>query len=188
MKKSVKQEIQELIEKEQLNCLIEEFKDEVDWYWISAKQKLSEEFIREFKNEVNWHCISCYQKLSEDFIREFQDQVSWILISAYQKLSEDFIREFEDKLNWDYISFCQKLSEEFKVEFKDKSEELKTEFKEKIFNEEYKIPYGPIMMGGHTSDISYSTDFPKELKCTFIPEVKEENNNIAKNRFELMDL
>jgi len=44
------------------------------------------------------------------------------------------------------------------------------------------------MMGGHTSDISYSTDFPKELKCTFIPEVKEENNNIAKNRFELMDL
>ena len=32
---------------------------------------MSEDFIREFKDKVNWSYISYSQKLSEDFIREF---------------------------------------------------------------------------------------------------------------------
>jgi hypothetical protein len=42
-------------------------------YWdeISARKKLSEDFIKEFKDKVNWDNISQFQKLSEKFIREF---------------------------------------------------------------------------------------------------------------------
>ena len=82
--------------------------------------ELTEEFIREFKDRVNWIYISVCQKLSEDFIREFEDIVDWYWISRSQKLSEDFIREFEDKVNWNMISKFQKLSEEFIKEFKNK--------------------------------------------------------------------
>ena len=45
--------------------------EKVHWFWISAYQKLSEEFIREFQDIVNWDFISEYQKLSEEFAKEF---------------------------------------------------------------------------------------------------------------------
>ena len=98
---------------------IREFKDYVDWYWISKNQKLSENFICEFKNNVNWNFISKYQNLSEDLIREFKDKLDWNNISKYQKLSEDFIREFKNNVSWYYISEHQKLSPEFIKEFQD---------------------------------------------------------------------
>ena len=66
--------------------------DDLEFY---KKNKLTEDFIREFKDKVNWCYISYYQKLSEDFIREFKNKVNWIWISKYQKLSENFIREFQ---------------------------------------------------------------------------------------------
>ena len=102
---------------------IQEYKDldsQVDWYYISAYQKLSEDFIREFKDKVNWSNISVNQTISEDFIREFKDQVLWSGISRCQIISEDFISEFQDQVNWITISFNQKLSEDFIREFKDK--------------------------------------------------------------------
>ena len=120
MKNSVKKEIEELIEKEELNCSIKEFKDYVDWWNISRYQKLSEDFIREFKDKVNWRNISRYQKLSEDSIREFQNKVDWDDISCYQQLSENVIIEFKNKVDWENISRYQKLSLNFIKEFKDK--------------------------------------------------------------------
>ena len=93
--------------------------DEVDWWWLTRCQILSEHFIREFQDKVDWGHISAYQQLSEDFIREFSDKVNWVCISVYQKLSEDFIREFQDKFEWYYISKYQKISEDFIREFKD---------------------------------------------------------------------
>jgi hypothetical protein len=105
MKKSVKKEIEFLIQELDLNCSVEEFKDKVSWYCISKYQNLSEEFIREFQDKINWWNISQYQKLSEGFIREFKEKVSWGCISKYQKLSENFIREFKLKIdpdNWLY--------------------------------------------------------------------------------------
>ena len=125
-------------------------KDTLDWYLISERQKLSEDFIREFHDKVHWGNISEYQKLSEDFIRKNQDKVSWYYISSHQKLSEDFIREFQDKVNWTYISKYQKLSEDFIREFKDEvrwdliskyqklSNKFRKEFNLKEFN--LKIP------------------------------------------------
>ena len=49
---------------------IREFKDKVDWYWISIRQTLSEPFIKEFKDKVDWEEITEYQTLSENYIKE----------------------------------------------------------------------------------------------------------------------
>ena len=65
---------------------------------IFLGKKLSKKFIREYKDKVDWMYISSKQKLSEDFIREFKDKVDWNFISSQQKLSEDFVREFPDKV------------------------------------------------------------------------------------------
>jgi len=145
MKQNIRKEIEKIIINKNLNCTVDEFKDKVDWYYISYYQKLSENFIREFKDKVDWHYISERQKLSEDFIREFEDKVNWSYVSMYQNLLEDFIREFKDRVNWDCISAYQKLSEDFIREFKDKvdwpyisdsqklSEDFIREFKDKIY-------------------------------------------------------
>ena len=96
------------------------YNPDFDWNNQSfyVKNKLSEDFIREFKDKVNWKYISEYQKLSEKFIREFKWKVDWICISKKQRLSERFIREFKNRVDWDMIFEYQKLSKEFKEEFK----------------------------------------------------------------------
>jgi hypothetical protein len=100
----------------------------LNFYYISRNQSLSENFIREIfclndsltEDHMIWDNISQHQDLSENFIREFQNKLDWVKISSCQNLSEDFIREFQDKLDWFYISSCQTLSEDFIREFKDK--------------------------------------------------------------------
>ena len=60
---------------------------------------LNELILDEFKDKVNWHYISLCQNLSEDFIREFQDKVVWSQIAYhFDKFSNEFKKEFEDKL------------------------------------------------------------------------------------------
>jgi hypothetical protein len=146
MNKEVQKEVKKLIKKLNLNCLIKEFKNKVNWIYISRDQKLSESFIREFENKVHWYNISIYQNLSESFIREFESKVNWNWISSDQKFSESFIREFESKVSWNYISYSQNLSESFIREFKDRvywdnisryqvlSKKFREEFKDKIDN------------------------------------------------------
>jgi hypothetical protein len=118
MKDSVKKEVEKLIKTYKLNCSIEEFKDKVNWNYISHYQKLSENFIREFQDKANWIYISAKQKLSENFIREFQDKVDWECISYYQELSENFIYEFEDKLDIKYLIKDNKITKKRLLEIK----------------------------------------------------------------------
>jgi hypothetical protein len=87
--------------------------DKVNWVYISANQKLSEDFIEKHADKVYWGYISAYQKLSESFIETHADKVYWGYISRFQKLSEEFIEKHADKLDWGNISIYQKLSEEF---------------------------------------------------------------------------
>ena len=54
--------------------------------------------------EVDWYYISRYQTLSEEFIEKHCDEVNWWYILEYQKLSESFIEKHSDKVNWEYIS------------------------------------------------------------------------------------
>jgi hypothetical protein len=72
----------------------------LNWFYISKRCVLSEEFIREFANEVFWDEISDYQILSEEFIREFQHLLNWHAISSKQNLSDDFLLEFQNKVDW----------------------------------------------------------------------------------------
>jgi len=63
MKKSVKKEVEKLIKDYDYDCSVKEFKDiiDVNWYDISWKQKLSEDFILEFKNKID---IKLYKKIN----------------------------------------------------------------------------------------------------------------------------
>ena len=54
MKNKVTKEINQLIEKLNLDCSVNKFKDKVDWDCISSSQTLSEDFIREFKDKLDW--------------------------------------------------------------------------------------------------------------------------------------
>ena len=143
---------------------IREFKDNVDWDCISANQKLSENFIREFQDKVFWYGISECQNLSESFIREFQDKMDWVDISTYQKLSESFISEFQDNVNWYRISEYQHLSEDFIREFQNKVDwDCISKF-QKLSNEfirefRYKVLWEDISMSQHLSE-----DFIREFK------------------------
>ncbi|MEG2289595.1 MAG: hypothetical protein RSC24_06470 [Clostridium sp.] len=103
--------------------LIRENQDNVNWYIVSSRQKLSQEFIREFKDKVCWWDVSRWQRLTENAIREFKDNIEWSWVSKYQTLSEDFIREFKDRVDWGWISSEQELSEGFIKEFKDRVKE-----------------------------------------------------------------
>ena len=80
------------------------FNNNINWYYISENQELSENFMRIFSDKLNWQNIAKFQILSEEFIREFQDKLDWYNISKYQELSENFIRELCDKVDWFYIS------------------------------------------------------------------------------------
>ena len=56
-------------------------------------------FIK-INNNVDWYLISYRYKLSENFIRKFQDKVNWCEISIHQKLSKNFKKEFKHKIKW----------------------------------------------------------------------------------------
>lgn len=49
----------------------------LDWYEISSKIKLSEDFIRKHKDDVDWYAISANQDLSEEFIMEFKNLIDF---------------------------------------------------------------------------------------------------------------
>src|SRR5690606_41412719 len=82
-----------------------EHKNMVYWNWISANQKLSEEFIHEHKNLVNWEHVSQYQKLSESFIREHKNLVDWWSISIYQNLDRKSTRLNSSHVKISYAVF-----------------------------------------------------------------------------------
>lgn len=102
------------IEKYLMNdTFIKEFKDELNWEYISKHCKLYEAFIEKYKNDINWDSIVKYQDLSEDFIEKHKKLIDWNYISEYQRLSESFIEKHIRKINWNFISEHQKLSESF---------------------------------------------------------------------------
>ena len=90
MNKTVEKEVEKIIKEYKLNCSIEEFKDKVNWDYISSYQKLSESFIKEFKDKVD-------KKLYKAINRE---------ISYQQKLKE--VKEYCEKYNleFDYKNRC----------------------------------------------------------------------------------
>ena len=68
--------------------------------WLQISQMaLSDDFIRDFKDRLNWGWISTTLPLNENFIEEFQGFIDWEVVSQYETLSEEFIREFQDEVD-----------------------------------------------------------------------------------------
>ena len=96
MKEELKQEIQSLIDKYNLNCSIDEFenKNYIYWNWISKNEKLGESFIEKYKSKLDWYWISKCQKLKEPFIEKHKDYINWDCIIKYQDLSPSFRKKY----------------------------------------------------------------------------------------------
>lgn len=74
-------------------------------FGIEKNQILEEDIINEFKNELNWYSLVKYQNLTEKCIDDNIDIVNklklWHLILKSQKLSVDWIIKHIDKIKED---------------------------------------------------------------------------------------
>jgi len=66
MNKTVEKEVEKIIKEYKLNCSIEEFKDKVNWDYISYSQKLSEDFYKEFKDKININYLKKNKNIDVD--------------------------------------------------------------------------------------------------------------------------
>jgi len=66
---------------------------------ISSYQKLTEEFLEDFKDELDWFFISIKQELSEHQMEKYEDKLDWWLLSQWQNMSSEFIEKHRDKLD-----------------------------------------------------------------------------------------
>jgi len=94
------------------NCDVENI-DRTDWDHIIIVLKPTELFIREFRNKLNWYYVSKYQILSEAFIDEFNEHIYWEILYYKGIYSNNFIDKYSTKLNWDKLSRYIDLSENF---------------------------------------------------------------------------
>ncbi|MBW3020785.1 hypothetical protein KY334_05795 [Candidatus Woesearchaeota archaeon] len=74
--------------------------DNRDWFWLSSKCILPEDFMREFQDYILWSWIpyTADQQFSESFIREFSHEMLFYRIVMHHKLSEELFLEFKSKL------------------------------------------------------------------------------------------
>lgn len=73
-------------------------KQKINWYAISQKYPLSEEFINLYHNHLDWYWISSKQRLSERLMNTFSDKLDWWEVSLKQKMSEEFKRKHNYKI------------------------------------------------------------------------------------------
>lgn len=61
---------------------------------VLEHQKISEELIGDFRDIVNWEYISWNRELSEGFIRKFHDRISWAGVINVSNVSQELKDEF----------------------------------------------------------------------------------------------
>ena len=83
------------------------------WRCISARQRLTEAFIRRHKDDLDWGSLCFHQRLREDFIEEMESYVFWEEIGCYQELSEAFILRHLPQLYAEDVLSDRELSIEF---------------------------------------------------------------------------
>ena len=74
-----------------------------DWYRISKKGNLSEDFMREFKEEIYWGVVYVKQILSDDFLIELQDTINWTFYFMSIKCSYPIMKKFITKAELFYF-------------------------------------------------------------------------------------
>ena len=66
MTKSLKQEIEEAIAGQSLNCSIDKFAQKTNWYSVSISRNLSVEFIEYFIDNINWVAFKENKRIPEN--------------------------------------------------------------------------------------------------------------------------
>jgi hypothetical protein len=117
---TLKNEIENLIQKYNLDMSVENFSETLHWRSFQSSATLSLEFIRYFQNYLNWTLLSKNPNLSLNIFREFKNKFDWYYISLSQNRSEEFIDEFHNYVKWYSISKFQKLSPRFIEKYKNK--------------------------------------------------------------------
>ena len=80
----------------------------LDWFWISANQDLSNEFITKFSHKIDWKALSRYKKFTNQDIDKFKDKIDWKeLVANNKNLKEDnikfIINNFTDEIDWESL-------------------------------------------------------------------------------------
>jgi|APSaa5957512493_1039668.scaffolds.fasta_scaffold18885_2 hypothetical protein len=166
---------------------IREHSDFIDWEVVSKWQKLDSDFIREFSEKIEWFNITLSQKLDQSIIREFVNKVSWRGVCGRQCMDTEFIREFKDYINWYEISFNQKLDEDFIREFKDSVNWYSIFLCQKLsasFIEEFEDRITSFELGYWAGVVNYSIKTPLNLNDINERIRAEKDIKIKKNMIE----
>ena len=107
--KTLKKEIQGIIDDYGLDCSWWNFKWNKYWLRISYDRKLSLEFIHKFRKRLVWEQLCQCQNLTEDFMREYQEFLDWNDSLRHQKFSYEFVKElcFDKDLEFDIATFIK---------------------------------------------------------------------------------
>lgn len=98
---------------------IEEHHDLIEWFWITAKQRLPIRLLRKYhrKEGFSWDFVSMYQTLDDSFISDFSEKLVWSELVKHQRLSENILRQFIHKMNWFEIVRFQKIPPSMMIEY-----------------------------------------------------------------------
>lgn len=94
-------------------CHLEDLRDRVDWYHVSAYYNLRPREIREFKDLLIWESLSSNVRWTEELLDEFADRIDWCDLSAHQVLPEYLCEKYADRLDWDTMSTCFRFTTDF---------------------------------------------------------------------------
>lgn len=76
---------------------IREFKDKISFTHYFG-QKLSEKQMEEFKDRLDWEWVSQRIPMSEKTILKYSERITWDHLERFQDLSQEFIEKYKDKI------------------------------------------------------------------------------------------
>ncbi|HUS49309.1 MAG TPA: hypothetical protein VMZ91_04045 [Candidatus Paceibacterota bacterium] len=127
MNELVKEEVEQLISKYDLDCSVEEFKRKASgvdhfggiWLKITLDDKLSEDFIREYPDRVQWFCLGNHYRFSDKFIEDFKSEINWKILSWNNEFPDSFLDKYKDRIFWDEYCYKHECSETTIRKFRD---------------------------------------------------------------------
>ena len=84
------------------------FQHELNWFWLSSNETLSEDIIKMFPDKINWIKFHLRKNISLEIIEYFEERISWVALSKNNFLGLDIIRKYQDKLDWLTITIWNK--------------------------------------------------------------------------------
>lgn len=92
---------------------LREFKDEINWSFVSEFRSFTSQEVEEFKDKINWRKLSCYQNIAPDILKKYDERWNYDMLGTCQKLPEDFVWKHRYEVNWRTMTTHQNFSKEF---------------------------------------------------------------------------